>query len=198
MDVTYKDFIGTYTNVYPEGYCQHLIDQFERLIENGSGRNRRQLENTPKHKKDDLALDLNLSHHNVEWFNGQNPRKIFFDGLQECYESYVAEYSILEQNSIHCTAFKMQRTSPGGGYHIWHEEQGPQESASRVLVYTLYLNSLAPEQAGETEFLYQRTRISPQENTMLIWPAAYTHTHRGNVVYGTDYKYVVTGWFHYE
>ena len=198
MDITYKDFIGTYTNVYPEGYCQYLIDQFERLLKDGAGINRQQGENAPKHRKDDVSLDLNLSHHSIEWFNARNPRDIFFDGLQVCYESYVNEYSILKQNKIHGTAFKMQRTSPGGGYHIWHEEQGPRDNASRVLVYMLYLNTFAPEQAGETEFLYQKTRILPQENTMIIWPAAYTHAHRGNVVHGTEYKYVVTGWFFYE
>ena len=59
----------------------------------------------------------------------------------------------------------------------------------------LYLNSLEPDNAGETEFLYQQKRIAPKENTMIIWPAAYTHTHRGNPVHNA-YKYVITGWFH--
>ena len=44
----------------------------------------------------------------------------------------------------------------------------------------LYLNTLTDEQNGETEFLHQEKRIQPKENTMLIWPAGFTHTHRGN------------------
>ena len=93
---------------------------------------------------------------------------------------------------------KMQRTSPGGGYHVWHGEQGNNTHADRVLVYMLYLNSLSPEEAGETEFLYQQTRLRPQENTTIVWPAAYTHAHRGNVVHGDNAKYIVTGWFYYD
>lgn len=92
----------------------------------------------------------------------------------------------------------MQRTDPGGGYHIWHGEQGNGEQAQRVLVYMLYLNDFDTEDGGETEFLYQRKRIRPQENVMLLWPAAYTHAHRGNMVLGHKSKYVVTGWFYYE
>jgi hypothetical protein len=62
----------------------------------------------------------------------------------------------------------------------------------------LYLNTLEPESAGETEFLYQQTRIQPVENTMILWPAAYTHAHRGNTVFGNTSKYIVTGWFYYD
>jgi hypothetical protein len=62
----------------------------------------------------------------------------------------------------------------------------------------LYLNTLPVESAGETEFLYQKLRIPPQENTMILWPAAYTHAHRGNTVFGVESKYIVTGWFYFE
>ena len=93
---------------------------------------------------------------------------------------------------------KMQRTSPGGGYHVWHGEQGNGDHAERVLVYMLYLNSLETEEAGETEFLYQQLRIKPTENMMVLWPASFTHAHRGNTVFGQHSKYIVTGWFYYE
>ena len=93
---------------------------------------------------------------------------------------------------------KMQRTGPGGGYHVWHGEQGPGAHANRVVVYMLYLNSIAPEDGAETEFLYQKKRFSPAENTMVLWPASYTHAHRGNPVLGETHKYIVTGWFYYD
>jgi hypothetical protein len=93
---------------------------------------------------------------------------------------------------------KLQRTVEGGGYHIWHSEQGNGEQANRCLVYLLYLNSLPEKSNGETEFLYQKRRVNPVENTMVIWPAGFTHPHRGNPVYGDTAKYVVTGWFYYE
>jgi hypothetical protein len=198
MKAEYKDFIAIYRDVYPEGYCQHLIKEFDRLVESGAGTNRQRGEGAVKHRKNDLQLGLNFGVHNAEGFNNLAATKVFFDGLQKCYDEYAEEYSILKNDGIRGTAMKMQRTDPGGGYHVWHAEQGRGEHANRVLVYMLYLNTLSSDEAGETEFLYQKRRISPQENTMVLWPATFTHAHRGNTVFGERSKYIVTGWFYYE
>jgi hypothetical protein len=123
---------------------------------------------------------------------------MFFQGLQQCYDAYIEQFSLLKDDKITGTAMKMQRTDPGGGYHVWHGEQGNGDNAERVLVYMLYLNTLTSEEAGETEFLYQQRRLQPTENTMVIWPATFTHAHRGNTVFGERSKYIVTGWFYYE
>ena len=117
------------------------------------------------------------------------------EGLHKCFIDYTKKYSVLQEFNLRSLDMKIQRTGPGEGYHVWHCEQGTNISASRCLVFILYLNTLDPENAGETEFLYQQRRILPKENTMIIWPAAYTHTHRGNPVYGKAYKYIITGWF---
>lgn len=198
MNTEYKEFIGIYRNVYPEGYCQHLINEFERLIKSGAGANRQQSEGALKHTKDDVQLGLNFGVHNVGDFNNSSTVRSFFDGLQKCYEDYTGKFSVLKNSNIRGTAMKMQRTDPGGGYHIWHGEQGNKDHAERVLVYMLYLNDLGEQDGGETEFLYQRLRLHPEENTMIVWPAAYTHAHRGNTVLGDKSKYVVTGWFYFE
>ena len=88
---------------------------------------------------------------------------------------------------------------PGCGYHSWHHEQtGDVNQVGRCLVYTVYLNTLDENAAGETEFLYQRLRVKPKKGSVAIWPAGFTHTHRGNVVHGNDAKYIITGWFHYQ
>ena len=58
------------------------------------------------------------------------------------------------------------------------------------------MNDIDEDGAGETEFLYQKLRVPPKENTCIIWPAGFTHPHRGNVVYGNKSKYIITGWFH--
>lgn len=193
-----EDFIRAYSDVYIDGYCQHLIDEFERLTQSGAGCNRQQGEGAPRHAKNDMQLSLNFGVHTATDFNEKAATAIFFEGLQNCYEKYLEEFSSLKNGRIRGTAMKMQRTDPGGGYHLWHGEQGNGEHAERVLVYMLYLNSLEPDDGGETEFLYQRKRIRPEENVMLLWPASFTHTHRGNTVLGNKSKYVVTGWFYYE
>jgi len=198
MNIEYKDFIGTYSDVYPAGYCEHVIDEFETLAVSGAGANRIQSEKASRSFKDDYQISLNFKGHNLAPFDNTNVIDIFFNGLQKCYEKYAENYAILKNGSIRGSIFKMQRTDPGGGYHVWHGEQGPGESASRVLVYMLYLNTLEPENAGETEFLYQQRRINPTKNRMVLWPASFTHAHRGNTVYGQKSKYIVTGWFYYD
>ena len=198
MNTEYKEFIGIYRDVYPEGYCQHLINEFERLVNSGAGANRQRGEGAPKHKKDDMQLGLNFGVHSVANFQEKSTTKLFFDGLQQCYDAYTEQFSVLKDGKITGTAMKMQRTDPGGGYHVWHGEQGNGDHADRVLVYMLYLNDLGEQDGGETEFLYQRLRLRPQANTMILWPAPFTHAHRGNTVLGEKSKYIVTGWFYYD
>jgi len=198
MNAEYKNFIGVYHNVYPDGYCCHLVNVFDLMAKKGAGSNRLKSEGALGHIKNDYQLSLNLRGHDIPPFAETNTVDMFFNGLQKCYDHYLEKYSVLKEGSIRATVMKMQRTDPGGGYHVWHGEQGRGEHANRVLAYMLYLNTLAPEEAGETEFLYQQERYRPTENTMVVWPAAYTHAHRGNTVFGQNSKYIVTGWFYYD
>jgi hypothetical protein len=84
-----------------------------------------------------------------------------------------------------------------GGYPYWHCELYPKagdalaETLHRTLLWTIYLND--GFDAGETEFLYQRRKIKPVTGSLLIAPAAFTHTHRGNMPKGGD-KYIATSW----
>jgi len=84
-----------------------------------------------------------------------------------------------------------------GGYPRWHCELHPQandpacEKLHRTLLWSIYLNDGFGE--GETEFLHQRRKIAPQAGLLLIAPAAFTHTHRGNMPRGGA-KYIATSW----
>ena len=199
MTITYKNFVGKYEGVYPPGFCQHIIDEFEYFHTEGTVRNRQESENAPNIVKDDLHTFFSFRGHSVKPFQDKDTVKLLYEGIQKCYDEYSEEYSILRQEPISGSVLKVQKTIPGAGYHIWHCEQGANINVSnRVLTYILYLNTLEPEEAGETEFLYQQERIRPVENTLLIWPAAFTHVHRGNTVFGQKSKYIVTGWFNYD
>ena len=195
---SYTDFIGIYHNVYPEGFCNHLVEEFERHQGLGAGTDRQSSEKVKKHLKDDYQIYCNGKNFDFNTFRGNNPRNVFFDGLQNCFSKYSEEFSVLQGDRINANVMKMQKTGSGGGYHVWHGEQGYGLFANRGLVYSLYLNTLPEGSNGETEYLYQQLRIPPVENTMVIWPAAFTHAHRGNPVYGDAFKYIVTGWFVYE
>ncbi len=88
-----------------------------------------------------------------------------------------------------------------GGYPYWHCELYPKigdgnaETLHRVLLWTAYLNDGFAE--GETEFLHQQRKIVPQTGAMLIAPAGFTHTHRGNRPIGGD-KYIATSWILFQ
>jgi hypothetical protein len=198
MNIKFNNFIGVFDDVFPEGYCAHVIKEFDRLVEGGAGFNRIQTDESARHEKNDMQLEMSFPGLTLEGFNQKSLVPRFFDGLQVCYEKYIEQFSVLRNGNVRATAMKVQRTDPGGGYHIWHAEQGPGYQANRTVAYMLYLNSIAPEDGAETEFLYQKKRFNPTENLMVMWPAAYTHAHRGNPVLGETHKYIITGWFYYD
>jgi hypothetical protein len=79
----------------------------------------------------------------------------------------------------------------GGGFHAWHYESGALSVAARQFVIQVYLND--DFDGGETEFLYQQRREQAVAGDVLIFPASYTHTHRGNPPLGGN-KYLATSW----
>ena len=86
---------------------------------------------------------------------------------------------------------KAKRIPIGGGFNKWHYENASLQTANRSFVVQAYLNTV--ENGGETEFLYQNKRVNAIQGTVLIWPAGYTHVHRGNPPIGQD-KYILTTW----
>ena len=90
----------------------------------------------------------------------------------------------------------IQRYEPGKFYQHWHAENcGSAHSWHRHLVFMTFLNSVS--QGGETEFYYQQVKIKPQKGLTLIWPAGWTHTHKGNPA-PCEEKFIITGWFSYN
>ena len=88
----------------------------------------------------------------------------------------------------------VQKTKPSEGYHIWHCERQTLGSMTRAVAWIVYLNDI--EEGGETEFLYYRKRIKPEAGKLLIFPANYTHAHRGNPPLDKT-KYIMTGWYRF-
>ena len=120
----------------------------------------------------------------------------FVDAVDAAYKVYRGKYGIVEEFAPHRIAptIQMQRVRPGQGYHIWHCENATLALCHRVLVPILYLNDV--ESGGETEFLYQSMRIAPKMGTLVLFPASFTHTHRGNPPLSGD-KYIITSWLQF-
>ena len=128
-------------------------------------------------------------------FDGTQPGKKYLNELQECLEKYKKEYDEsdivlpykIEEN------VKIQYYKPGQGFWKYHKENdGGFPNIKRHLVYMTYLNDVTDK--GGTQFKYQKKTFKARKGDTLIWPAAWTHTHRG-VVSKTQEKYIVTGWW---
>ena len=108
--------------------------------------------------------------------------------LEEYFKNMNQQGGCIENNHI-----KVQKTVPGGGFHKWHwERTAAIPSASRILAWTVYLNTV--NHGGETEFLYRGLRIEPLEGRLCLFPCDFTTAHRGNPPLKED-KYIATGWF---
>lgn len=194
MKGEFDEFIGVWHNHMPKSVCKKYIDFFEDKIVNTSSNNITKedivLDGTKQFEKKnlgrkDLSILLNYASTDLTYQANQY--------LQACLLDYLNHYGQLQTTRIISTDMKMQRTEPGGGYHVWHYENTGVDMAQRVLVWAIYLNDI-PENEGETEFLYQKRRIPPKAGTCVIWPAAFTHVHRGLTVYSEN-KYILTGWY---
>jgi hypothetical protein len=84
-----------------------------------------------------------------------------------------------------------------GGYFYYHSEIYPHprdpanDALHRTLLWMFYLNDV--EEGGETEFYFQNMKTRPKQGSMVIAPAGFTHTHRGNMPVSND-KYIFTSW----
>lgn len=90
------------------------------------------------------------------------------------------------------TNIKIQKYNPGQCYSGWHIERGEGEMyLKRLLAFMTYLNDV--EDGGETEWKFQKYKSKPLQGRTYIWPADFTHWHRGLPSKNT--KYILTGWF---
>jgi hypothetical protein len=115
----------------------------------------------------------------------------YFPALQECSNLYNEKYpySALSGYNIQ-PPILIQHYKVGGGFKLWHSERSA-NVIYRHLVFMTYLNDL---EDGGTEFFYQGITIKAEKGLTLIWPADWTHTHKGQISNTTE-KYIITGWF---
>jgi hypothetical protein len=188
-----NNFVGTFKNAYTNEYCDKVIEEFEKADEAKITFSRQDSEKALETSKKDQSMysgECWIEHH------GLNSTIVtdFFEIFKQTLESYKKKYSALEHDELHVWGNKIQRTQVGGGYHIWHYESSGRAYCNRALAYILYLNDV--DEGGETEFLYQHKRIKPEKGTLILFPAAFTHTHRGNPPLSNT-KYIATGWVEY-
>lgn len=190
MKETYKDFIGIYENVLSDEYTNEIINIFDQNKYKFQPRVRLDRNNNLIASDRAISSDqINIASH-IDFFNNILDKKI----LPRYFSKYPSFLQTISESSegITIIPFQIQETSPGEGYHKFHSEWGGvNDIAYRILTYTAYLNDI--NEGGETEFLYQHSRLKPKKGTIVIFPSFCTHFHRGNPPLKNN-KYIVTGW----
>lgn len=167
MTLRLEEMVGIFDNSVTDVLCTKIIEFFEN---NPQFQAERSLYTKVKSTEiKDTSIDLHVA--NFDLFS--ECKSILMNNFME----YSNSFDILKSKSHNIENIKIQKTNPGEGFHSWHYERVSQHP-NRQCAFTTYLNDI--EEGGETEFLYLRKRIKSVKGTTTIFPAGYTHTHRGN------------------
>ncbi|HEX7817496.1 2OG-Fe(II) oxygenase [Dyella sp.] len=220
--MTRDDFIEVYDNAIDAAHCAALIERFETSDQATDGQVGGGVYRELKHSSDitlsgkpawrDAEVALNLAMlAGLTAYVRRYPYTLIAplmlqipgdDGaLRRLRAEDIATMADAELGALVRQVFmpgdiNLQRYRAGvGGYPYWHCELFPRHpdagTLHRHLLWTIYLNDGFAQ--GETEFLYQARKVPPRTGSLLIAPAAFTHTHRGNRPHGGD-KYIATSW----
>mgnify|MGYP003136489587 CR=1 FL=1 len=178
------DLIRRYSGAFSKENCEKIIEGIKFFEDNhllfyDKGRLTRE-----DHKTINITHDYNFS-------ASSRLADEILPKFKPCVDEYLQAFQVLGQRKFLLHDIKLKQIPAGGGFHAWHYETGALEVAARQFVVQLYLND--DFDGGETEFLYQQRREEAVAGDVIIFPASFTHTHRGNPPLGGT-KYIATSW----
>jgi len=177
----------------PGGVCDNIVAFFESQEDPGPGTIGRYKE---VHSNIKRSTDIGVP----PTYFGTSPIMEYVDELELLCREYAHrfKYADVGQDSWGIIEnFNIQKYEPGEAYYKYHcENTGPSCEISRHLAFITYLNDV-PGVGGETQFLYQDLKIKPKKGLTIIFPAHWTHTHKG-IPSLRHQKYIATGWYSYK
>ena len=184
-------FIGSWTlkSLY---ICEDLINYFERNL--AKQKKGRIIDGINTNSKD--SMDIMIKPKEII-LPGNEVFKAYFDQLFECYKNYIEEWPFLKNlaQRLEIGSFNLQRYKPGQHFKTIHTERSILETSHRVFAFMTYLNDV--KEGGSTYFNHYDLEIQPKKGLTLIWPAEWTHAHRGNILQAGS-KYIITGWINFS
>ena len=179
-----SDLIRRYRGAFSRDECKEIIEYINFFEDNQILEYDKSALELEDHKVVNVTHDYDLG-------ASSKLATMLFPGFKPCVTEYLESISILRSKKFLLHDLKLKKIPAGGGFHNWHYENGALSVAARQFVVQLYLND--DFDGGETEFLYQQRREESVAGDIIIFPASYTHTHRGNPPFGGD-KYIATSW----
>lgn len=205
IEANFNNFIGVFDNAMDLNVCNNIIQHFDRVQQSQYTQNRQNINsdiNKLQKDTENYFLSGTSAMKDIEGLDEItiNNDLYIFDQFKQsiwnCYSLYVEQYGVLNSLAKHTIggSVKIQKTLPTQGYHMWHCEHDTIKFGNRLVLALLYLNDV--KEGGETEFLYQSLRVKPKKGTLILCPAGFTHTHRGNPPL-TGEKYIINTWIEF-
>ena len=181
----------------PEKICNRFVEHYESGKDTSATAKYRGMMSSGKNPT------LNLKYKDCEE-SAYDIRKVKFpeeylDALGIILNAYKKKYKYVSEGQSPweiCPFVKIQKYYPGKSYSGLHyENQGVGYSLYRHLVFMTYLNDI--EEGGGTFWHYQNFTTKPKKGLTVIWPAIWTHTHKG-LPAPKELKYICTGWYEWK
>ena len=118
--------------------------------------------------------------------------QLIYPALIGALQLYTGKYEFMMELSSWriYNGYNIQYYGDGGGYKVLHcEHENDANAMYRILAWMIYLNDA---QCGTT-FPMQDITLKPSTGDLWIWPAFWTHAHKG-VTPNIGDKYIATGW----
>ncbi|MDW3096265.1 MAG: 2OG-Fe(II) oxygenase [Gammaproteobacteria bacterium] len=179
-----NSFIFEKKNALAAEFCEDAIQRFEANPQDqyqGCIGQMADQDNSIK-RSTDLVVSGKQHWHDID--------RALFKSLGIAIREFRAQYPFFN-GSFKDMGYGLQRTDSGEFYH-WHIDGGSHDFSHRQLVAIWYLNDVEGP-GGETEFLFQDIKITPEAGKLLLFPPFWTHEHRGVTLEG-GVKYIATTW----
>jgi len=168
-------FIFEKKQALPDFLCEDMIKRFESHHQDqnagraGSAAN----QNTQLKKTTDIYVSNKPHWKDVD----NNLFRSFGMALQEFQHIYPY---FGDMSRFKDMGYNLQRYEKGEYYH-WHVDGDNTQLATRQLVAIWYLNDV-PGPGGETEFIFQDVKVTPEQGKLVLFPPFWTHEHRAAVI----------------
>lgn len=186
------NFIGAWV-IDPISICDDLITCFEL--------------NQDKHIQGAVAggvdltikksIDFTVSPKNIN-LHGNEAFEEYFHSLFDCYEDYLTQWPFLKEfaSDLEIGRFNIQRYQRGEHFAKIHTERSSTNTLHRLFAWMTYLDDVDVNAGGATYFSHYDIEVQPKKGLTLIWPAEWTHAHKGNIL-NAGSKHIITGWMNF-
>ena len=180
------NFIGSW--IIEPTLCDEIISYFEKNKHKQiQGRTAKGLNLETKNRQ-----DITLSPNELSLPENKIYKK-YFEILYECYKDYNHQWPFLSGivNHLDIGNFNIGKYEAGQHFQKVHCERSGLSTLHRLFAFMTYLNTV--EDGGSTYFNHYDLDIKPKKGLTLLWPAEWTHSHKGNILKSGE-KYIITGW----